>query len=70
MARIIPFTPDFTIENHGTIFLLNPQHRSACEWLAEHVDEDSLWSNGALAVEHRFISDVVNHLRDDGFVVR
>lgn len=65
-----PVSPDFLIENHGSIYLLRPTNDSAREFLAESVDPDnSQWFGGALVVEHRYIGPLVDNLREDGFVL-
>jgi len=61
--------PDFTVENHGTIFLVRPQSDPAREHLEENVDESAQWFGGALAVEHRCILNLVALLREEGFAV-
>ncbi len=58
---------DARVENHGTIFLVRPLTEPALDWLTEHTD--GTWFGNALAVEHRFVSDLVSGLRDCGFVV-
>jgi hypothetical protein len=34
-------TPDFEIQNHGSIFLLIPQTVSAGIWIDEHIGRDN-----------------------------
>ncbi len=58
---------DAWVENHGTIFLVRPLTEPALAWLTEHTD--GTWFGNALAVEHRFVSDLVTGLRDAGFAV-
>ena len=65
-ARRKPRT-DARVENHGTIFLVRPLTESALGWLTEHTD--GTWFGNALAVEHRYVSDLVVGLRDAGFNV-
>jgi len=67
----MPSGPDFTVENHGSIFLLQPQNKQAIDWVDEHIGQ----SNGfqpyspTIAVEHRYIADIVAGIRNDGWVV-
>lgn len=58
---------DARVENHGTIVLVRPLTEPALDWLSEHTD--GTWFGNALAVEHRYVSDLVAGLRDAGFAV-
>ena len=60
---------DFTVENHGSIFLVRPLTDEVKGWLNEHVAEDAQWFGGALAVEHRYVSDLVQGLLNEGFAL-
>jgi hypothetical protein len=61
---------DFTVEYHGSIFLLRPVSRLAERWVDEHLPEEApRWGN-AVAVEHRYIADIVAGIRADGLGVR
>lgn len=62
-------TPDVTVENHGSIWLFRLQTDAARAWVEEHVSEESTMFGGALAVEHRFGSDLVLGMRGDGLLV-
>jgi hypothetical protein len=62
--------PDFLVENHGTIFLLQPLTPAANSWVADHLPEDRLRFAGAVVVEHRFIRDIVTGILGDGLVVQ
>ena len=61
---------DFSVENHGSIFLVHPLTDAAREWISENVAPDSQFWGRALAVEHRFIGDLVRGARADGLVIR
>ena len=71
----VPATPrepkaaerDARIEDHGSIFLVRPLTDCALGWLREHTD--GTWFGNALAVEHRFVADVVAGMRGAGFAV-
>lgn len=65
-----PTEPDFLVENHGAIFLLQPLTPSANSWVNEHLPEDRLTFAGAVVVEHRFIADIVRGAIADGLVVK
>ena len=60
---------DFKVENHGTVFLVQPLNVAAQAHLEENVEEDAQWFSGALVVEHRFIGGLVSSLREDGWEV-
>lgn len=66
-----PEVVDFTVDNHGTIYILNAETPAAQEWVEEHLPEDRMtWGPGGTVVEHRFIADIVEGVRRDGLVVR
>ena len=58
---------DYTVENHGSIVLIRPTTDSARTWLVDHTDGQ--WFGGALAVEPRFVADLVEGLQADGYDV-
>lgn len=58
---------DYTIENHGSLFLVRPHSIDAKAWLVEHTDGQ--WFGGALAVEPRYIAGLAEGLIGDGFSV-
>jgi hypothetical protein len=59
--------PDFRIENHGSIFLFDPQNTGAENHLRENVSQEALWFGGALAVEPRYARDLATALQREGF---
>jgi hypothetical protein len=61
--------PDFIIENHGSVFLVRPTNEGAVQHLRENVQGDASWFGDALAVEHRFIENLVAQLREEGWTV-
>jgi hypothetical protein len=64
-------TPDFEVQNHGTIFLLIPQTTSARIWIGDHIGRDNGYqpSYPTIIVEHGFIADIVAGIQNDGLVV-
>jgi hypothetical protein len=54
-----PTLPDFIVENHGTIFLLQPLTPAAISWIQGNLPEDQMTSGSAVVVEHRYIGDIV-----------
>ncbi|HXA76982.1 MAG TPA: hypothetical protein VNV41_07590 [Candidatus Acidoferrales bacterium] len=61
---------DLTVENHGSIFLLQGHTVSATEWINEHLPEDRQTFGGAVVVEPRYIGPIVRGAMADGLVVR
>lgn len=59
--------PDFTVENHGTIWLVRPSNDDARTWLNEHTD--GTWFGGALAVEPRYVEALVEGITEHGFTL-
>lgn len=60
---------DFTVTNHGSIFLLTPMNETASEWIENNLPEDRQTLGLAVAVEHRYIADIVTGIRNDGLIV-
>lgn len=60
---------DFTIENHGSLFLFHPVTDTARDHLREHVSGDATWFGAALVVEPRYAHDLAAQLTEDGFTV-
>jgi len=64
-------TPDFELQNHGSIFLLIPQSVSARVWIDDHIGKDNGYQPQypTVIVEHRYIADIVAGIQNDGLVV-
>jgi hypothetical protein len=62
-------TPDFTVDNHGTIFLLRPESDAGREWIRDNIPADAQMWGEAIVVEHRYIEDIVAGARADGLEV-
>lgn len=58
--------PDFAVENHGSIFLLQPLTPAANSWVEEHLPADRQTFGGAVVVEHRFIWGILEGLQSNG----
>jgi hypothetical protein len=56
----------FTVEDHGSLFLIRPLTRDVTSWLTRHTD--ATWFGGAIAVEPRYVDDLVDGMRSAGFV--
>lgn len=69
--RKVPASRDFVLENHGSVFLLCPQNEQAIAWVNEHIGSENgfqpYWPT--VVVEHRYISDIVEGIRNDGLAV-
>lgn len=61
---------DFTVHNHGTIFLLQPNTPAAQRWIENHIPEDAQTFGQSVVVEHAYICGVVDGIRADNLVVR
>lgn len=61
---------DISVENHGTIALLRPQTPRAAVWLSDHTDGEAQWFGDALAVEPRYVRDIVEGAVEFGLEVR
>ena len=62
---------DFLVENHGSIFLLNPRTPAATSWVEEHIGRDNGYQPyyPTVVVEHRYIADIVAGIQNDGLAV-
>jgi len=65
---------DFTVFSdspHPSIYLLTPHTPAARAWLSENVQAESYQFIGtSLAVEHRYIAEIVQGIRTAGIEVR
>jgi hypothetical protein len=61
--------PDARVEGRpgDTVFIVRALTDSALAWLANHTDGQ--WLGNGLAVEHRYVADLVAGLREHGFTV-
>ena len=50
---------DFLVSNHGTIFLLEPMTDAAVAWVDAYLPADLQLFGASIAVEHRYIRDIV-----------
>jgi hypothetical protein len=60
---------DFEVRNEGSIWLLRPVSQAGRDWAGEHIPADALRFGGAIAVEHRFIGDILDGIAGDGLSV-
>ena len=60
---------DFTIENHVSLYLLLPHTEEARTWIATHISPDhQSWGSG-IVVEHRYIWNIADGIRNDGLTI-
>jgi hypothetical protein len=52
----------------ATVYLVVPVSDAAKEWLDVHIDEDATWHGNGVAVEHRYIEDILLGMVADGLV--
>lgn len=57
---------DYTVTNHGSIVLIAPHSQAADEWLDENIGDDAMWFGGALAVEPRYVGDILYGMQEAG----
>jgi hypothetical protein len=60
---------DVDLSLHGSIDLLTPLTAQAQAWMKENIPNDVQWFGGALAVEPRYATDIVQGMIDDGLTV-
>jgi hypothetical protein len=61
---------DFSLENHGSIFLLRPITARAVEWVEAHIGRNGFqpyWPT--VLIEHRSVESVVDGIQADGLEV-
>jgi heptaprenylglyceryl phosphate synthase len=56
----------FKRDNQGTITLIEPLDEPAKVWLEATAPTDAIFLGGSLAVEHRFVNDVVLAIEESG----
>ena len=55
---------DFLLRDEGTIWLFTPLTPAALQFLSEHIQGDPQYCGDSLAVEHRYVSDLIIGLRE------
>lgn len=71
IAKLLhPNTPDFSVQNEGTIYLLRPLTPAAQSWIDENIQRDCIKFGDAVAVEHRFILSIIDGIRASGLEVQ
>lgn len=62
-------SPDFEVENHGSIFLLRALSVSADLWVKDHIPEDAQYFGNAVVVEARCFWPILEALQAEGYTV-
>jgi len=57
---------DFLVHDEGSIWLFTPLTPAALQFLSDHIQEDAQYFGDSLAVEHRFVYDLLVALRGHG----
>jgi hypothetical protein len=60
---------DLLVHGCGTVHLLRPITSAGAAWVDENIPEDATWFGGAVAVEHRYIRDIIIGAVADGLGV-
>lgn len=62
-------TPDFIVQDHGSIIILVPQTTVAKDWADEHFPEDATnWADGTV-IERRYFEDIYDGITADGLTI-
>jgi hypothetical protein len=61
---------DFMVSDEGTVWLFTPLTPAALQFLSKQVQQDAQYFGDSLAVEHRYVSDLIVGLRQHGLTVR
>jgi hypothetical protein len=64
--RPSPRTTHFNLVNEGSIVLLYPVTVEAGDWITEHIPDDAPRFASAIAVESRYITDILIGIEADG----
>lgn len=60
--------PNFTLTDHGTIWLLKPRNDVAREWISDNLRSPATFGR-AIAIEARYIEDIVTGIVGAGLTV-
>ena len=60
---------DFHLYGHGSISILAPISQAAKDWVADHIPDDAQWFGHGIAIEHRYVHDIVEGLQADGLTL-
>jgi hypothetical protein len=57
---------DALVSGHGSIYLVRPVSEAAETWIDDNVQDDAQWFGHSLAVEHRYILDLIDGMQASG----
>jgi hypothetical protein len=60
---------DFTLTDGGSVCLLTPTTSEARRWLDENIGEDAIYLGRGLAIERRYVHQIIEGIVADGFRV-
>ncbi len=69
LAVLATRRPDFSLVNHGSIYLLTPRTPAAEQWAAKHLPDDAMTWGPAVVVEPRYVEEIALGIGRDGLTV-
>lgn len=57
---------DYSVTNHGSIYLIKPLTETAANWFADNLPEDAPMLGSAYAVEPRYAGDIIMGAQNEG----
>ncbi len=62
--------PDVSVQNHGSICIINFTSKNAQAWREEHIPEEAqCWGQHGVAVEPRYVGDILEGIQNDGLII-
>lgn len=61
--------PDFNLTDHGSLYVVTPLTPEAEEWTRHNFDPGANWFGRGVAVEPRYVNDLVEVILCDGITV-
>ncbi|MES2200724.1 MAG: hypothetical protein V4498_00570 [candidate division FCPU426 bacterium] len=62
--------PDVSVQNHGSICIINFTSKAAQSWREEHIPAEAQgWGPYGVAVEPRYVEDILEGIQNDGLIV-
>lgn len=60
---------DFITADHGSIVILIPASEDARYWVDDNLDPDAMWFGKGVAIEPRYVADIIDGITADGLTV-
>jgi hypothetical protein len=57
---------DLLVHGGGSVYLVRPVSPLGVAWVDEHISLDAMWFAGAVAVENRYVADILHGAAEDG----